>query len=88
MLGEVVVIAALFAAGLLVLLARSRRSGRSGGSTAGHHDPAAIGKYTMDPATLSYRYDLPNVPPGSGSPPPGSGPPGKLRRHRRRPDRD
>jgi hypothetical protein len=83
MLGEVVVIAALLAAGLLVLLTRRQRSGKSE-STAGHFDPAAIGSYELDPATLRYRYQLPTVQQGGGSPPPGSGPPGRRRRRRRR----
>jgi hypothetical protein len=83
MLGEVVVIAALFAAGLLVLLTRSRRTGKSE-STAGHYPPAATGSYELDPATLRYRYQLPTVQQGGGSPPPGSGPPGRRRRRRRR----
>jgi len=88
MLGDLIVIGALLAVALLVLLTRQRRSSSDRRSTAGHYDPDAIGKYTMDPATLAYRYELPDVAAGA-SPPPGNGPPaGRHRRRRRRPDRD
>ena len=70
---------------VVVLLATTgRRSGR-GRSTAGHYDPDAIGGYTLDPATMRYRYDLPTLPRTSASMPPGEGPPHRGRRRRRRP---
>lgn len=76
----------LIIAALIVLLVglTTRRPGRGGGSTAGHYDPDAIGAYTLDPATMRYRYDLPTLPRAGGGAPPGSGPPHRRRRRRRR----
>jgi hypothetical protein len=70
----------------IVLWTTGGRSTRDGGSTAGHYDPDAIGRYTLDPATMRYRYDLPTLPPSGAPPVPGSGPPHHRRRRRRRPD--
>lgn len=64
---------------VVILIATSGRRGRGGGSTAGHYDPNAIGGYSLDPATMRYRFDLPTLPRSSASTVPGSGPP-----HRRR----
>jgi hypothetical protein len=68
---------------LVVMTGRNSRRGR--GSTAGHYDPDAIGGYTLDPATMRYRYDLPTLPRSSGSVPFGDGPPHRRRRHGTRP---
>jgi hypothetical protein len=75
----------LIIAGVIVLLVAltTRRTGR-GGSTAGHYDPDAIGSYTLDPATMRYRYDLPILPRAGSAAPPGSEPPHRRRRRRRR----
>lgn len=75
----------LIIAGVIVMLVAltTRRTDR-GGSTAGHYDPDAIGGYTLDPATMRYRYDLPTLPQASGPATPGSGPPHRRRRRRRR----
>lgn len=67
---------------VLLIAMTGRRSGRSGGSTAGHYDPDAIGQYILDPATQSYRYQLPTLP-RSANP---AGPPHRRRRRRRRTD--
>jgi hypothetical protein len=76
----------LIIAGVIVLLVAltTRGTGRGGGSTAGHYDPDAIGSYTLDPATMRYRYDLPTLPRAGGAAPPGNGPPHRRRRRRRR----
>lgn len=51
---------------VLVLIATARRrSPHDGESTAGHYDPNAIGGYTLDPATMGYRYELPAPPPAT-----------------------
>ena len=71
---------------VVILIATSGRRGRGGGSTAGHYDPNAIGGYTLDPATMRYRYDLPTLPRSSAPTVPGSGPPHRRRRRRRRTD--
>ena len=68
-------------AGLVVMT--GKRSGGKGESTAGHYDPDAIGSYTLDPATMQYRYDLPTMPRSGGPALPGSGPPHRRRRRRR-----
>jgi hypothetical protein len=60
-----------------------RRSADGSESTVGHYDPDAIGSYTLDPATMRYRYDLPNLPRAGGAATPGSGPPHRRRRRRR-----
>ena len=66
---------------VLLVVTNGMRS-RGAGSTAGHYDPNAIGDWTLDPATMRYRYDLPTLP-RSGVPlPPGSGPPHRRRRRR------
>lgn len=44
---------------LLLIATARRRSPHDGESTAGHYDPNAIGGYTLDPATMGYRYELP-----------------------------
>ncbi|HEX9765359.1 MAG TPA: hypothetical protein VGA36_01250 [Nitriliruptorales bacterium] len=79
-------VVALVALGIVVLLlvvAAGRRSPRDGGSTAGHYDPNAIGSYTLDPATMTYRFDLPTEPRTGAEATPRAGPP--RRRRRRRP---
>jgi hypothetical protein len=78
----------LIIAVLIVLLVAltTRRTARGGGSTAGHYDPDAIGGYILDPATQSYRLELPNVA-RTGKPMAlGAGPPYRRRRRRRRTD--
>ncbi len=62
------------------------RSAGTGESTAGHHDPDAIGRYVLDPATQSYRYELPNVARTGRPMAPNAGPPHRRRRQRRRTD--
>lgn len=47
---------------LLLIATARRRSPSDGESTAGHYDPNAIGRYTLDPATMGYRYELPDPP--------------------------
>jgi len=84
-MGDWIVIFAVIVAVLLLVYATGRRSPRDGGSTAGHYDPDAIGGYTLDPATLRYRYDLPTLPRTGAPAVPGSGLPHRRRR-RRRPD--
>ena len=79
--GRALVLAAVLVI-VLALLARGTR--RGGGSTAGHYDPNAIGRYTIDPITKLSRYELPTLPP-NGSAAPTGGPPHRRRR-RRRPD--
>lgn len=81
----IVIFAVIVAVLLLVYATGGRRSPRDAGSTAGHYDPEAIGGYTLDPATMRYRYDLPTLPPTGAPAVPGSGPPPRRRR-RRRPD--
>lgn len=61
-----------------------RRSAGGGDSTAGHYDPDAIGSYVLDPATMTYRHELPTVPRTGGVGEPGAGPPHRRRRRRRR----
>jgi hypothetical protein len=83
-LGREWLVVLIFAVVVLLVAATGRRSGRGGGSTAGHYDPDAIGRYTLDPATQAYRFELPDVA-RSGKPiAPGSGPPHRRRRRRRR----
>jgi hypothetical protein len=69
---------------VVILIATSGRRGRGGESTAGHYDPNAIGGYTLDPATMRYRYDLPTLPRSSVPAVPGNAPPHRRRRRRRR----
>jgi hypothetical protein len=78
----------LIIAGVIVLLVAltTRRTSRGGGSTAGHYDPDAIGSYTLDPATMRYRYDLPTLPRAGGAATPGSGPSHRRRRRRHKTD--
>jgi hypothetical protein len=71
---------------VLLVATTGRRFGRGGGSTAGHYDPDAIGRYTLDPATMAYRFDLPTVPRPRTPGEPAEGPPHRRRRRRRRPD--
>ena len=66
---------------LVTMTGRRSRGGRE--STAGHYDPDAIGRYVMDPATQTYRYELPNVARTGGQMAPGTGPPHRRRRRRR-----
>jgi hypothetical protein len=80
---EVVVVVVIFI--VLVLIATTGWSRRSGGSTAGHYEPDAIGEYTLDPATMRYRYDLPSMPPSTSVTESGVGPPHRTRRRRKRP---
>jgi hypothetical protein len=83
-----VVILAVVIAVLLLIVALSGRSSRGGRSTAGHYDPDAIGGYTLDPATMRYRYDLPTLPRGSAPTGRGSGAPRGRRRRRHATPRD
>ena len=69
---------------VVILIATSGRRGRGGESTAGHYDPNAIGGYTLDPATMRYRYDLPTLPRSSVPAVPGNAPPHRRRRRRGR----
>jgi len=85
-MGAWIVIFAVIVAVLLLVYATGRRSPRDGGSTAGHYDPDAIGGYTLDPATLRYRYDVPTMPRSGAAAAPGTGPPRRRRRRRPRPD--
>ena len=61
-----------------------RRSAGGGDSTAGHYDPDAIGAYTLDPATMQYRYELPTVARTGRQMAPDAGPPHRRRSRRRR----
>ena len=79
------VVVIILAVVVLLIAAFTRRSERDG-STAGHYDPDAIGRYVMDPATQSYHYELPTLPRSGGPASPGSGPPHRRRRRRRRTD--
>lgn len=85
MLGPFIVVLVVMLLLLIVIGTAGRRSSRGGDPTAGHFDPNAIGGYTLDPATMRYRYDLPTLPPGESPMATGSGPPHRRRR-RRRPD--
>lgn len=77
----VVLIVALI---VVLLVTTGRRSARRGKeSTAGHYDPDAIGRYIMDPATQTYRYELPTVARTGGQMAPGTGPPHRRRRRRK-----
>jgi hypothetical protein len=75
--------------GVIVLLVATsaRRSGIEN-STVGHYDPDAIGRYVMDPATQTYRYELPNVAKDGGPVAHGGGPPHRRRRRARRTGRE
>jgi hypothetical protein len=87
MLGPFVVILLVVVIAVALLMASAGgRSRREGKSTAGHYDPDAIGQYTLDPATMRYRYDLPTLPRSGAPAAPGSGPPRRRRRRRRRTD--
>ena len=70
---------------VLLVALTSRRSSRERDATAGHYDPNAIGKWTLDPATMVYRYDLPTLPGSGVSVALGSGPPHRRRRRRAQP---
>ncbi len=85
-MGAWIVIFAVLVVVVLLLYATGGRSPRDGESTAGHYDPDAIGGYTLDPATMRYRYDLPSGPASGPGAAPGNGPPRHRRRRRRRPD--
>lgn len=65
---------------VLLVVMSGRRSSRERDSNAGHYDPDAIGRYVMDPATQTYRYELPNVALSGGQMAPGTGPPHRRRR--------
>jgi len=80
-MGDWVILFAVVVAVLLLVAAAGRRSEHDGGSTAGHYDPNAISDYTLDPATMRYRYELPTMPPTGPPAAPVSGPP-RRRRHR------
>jgi hypothetical protein len=73
---------------VLLVVLTGRRPSRERDSTAGHYDPSAIGDWTLDPATMRYRCELPNLPRSGVPVPPGSGPPHRRRRHRARPGAD
>ena len=83
-MGREWVVVLIIAVVVLLVATTGRRSGRGGGSTAGHYDPDAIGRYTLDPATQAYRLELPDVAPSGKPIAPGSGPPHRRRRRRRR----
>ena len=83
-MGREWVVVLIIAVVVLLVATTGRRSGRGGGSTAGHYDPDAIGRYTLDPATQAYRLELPNVAPPGKPIAPVSGPPHRRRRRRRR----
>lgn len=68
---------------VVLLVAVTGRRSRGRHSTAGHFDPDAIGGYILDPATQSYRYELPNVARTGKPMAPGTGPPHRRRRRRR-----
>lgn len=87
MLGPFIVVLIVMALLLIVVGTTGRRSPRGGASTAGHYDPNAIGGYTLDPAMMRYRYDLPTLPPGESPMSTGSGSPHRRRR-RRLPDEE
>jgi hypothetical protein len=80
------VIVLVIAIVVVILIATSGRPRREGGSTAGHYDPNAIGQYTLDPATMRYRYDRPTLPRSNVPAVSGDGPPHNRRRRRRRTD--
>jgi hypothetical protein len=86
MLGPFVVILLVVVIVLILVGTTGGRTRRGGESTAGHYDPDAIGQYTLDPATMRYRYDLPTLPRSGAPAAPGSGPPRRRRRRRRRTD--
>lgn len=73
---------------VLLVVLTGRRPSRERDSTAGHYDPSAIGDWTLDPATMRYRYELPTLPRPGVPVPPGSGLPHGRRRHRARPGAD
>jgi hypothetical protein len=77
-------VAVLIIAVIVIVALAGRRSGAGRGSTAGHYDPDAIGRYVLDPATQTYRYELPSVARDGGQVPIGNGPPHRRRRRRRR----
>lgn len=80
-------VAVLLIALVVVLVAMTGRRSRGGReSTAGHYDPDAIGRYVMDPATQTYRYELPDLAHTGGQMAPGTGPPHRRRRRKRRTD--
>jgi hypothetical protein len=79
------VVVVIVAVVVLLVAVTGRRSGRGGGSTAGHYDPDAIGHYTLDPATMAYRHELPRLPRSRAPGGRGDGPPHRRRR-RRTPD--
>jgi hypothetical protein len=86
MLGPFVIVLLVVVIVAILVGTTGRRTSRSRESTAGHYDPNAIGGYTLDPATMRYRYDLPTLPPGASPMTPGKAPPHRRRRRRRRPD--
>jgi hypothetical protein len=73
---------------VLLVLLTGKRPSRKHESTVGHYDPNAIGQYRLDPATQSYRYELPILPRSGVPVPPGSGPPHRRRRRRAQPGVD
>jgi hypothetical protein len=77
-------VAVLIIAVIVIVALAGRRSGAGRGSTAGHYDPDAIGRYVLDPTAQTYRYELPNVARDGGQMPIGNGPPLRRRRRRRR----
>ena len=79
------IVAAVFLLVVILVAMTGRRSSR-GGSTAGHYDPDAIGGYTLDPATMRYRYDLPTLPRSAVGTGRREAPPHRARRRRRPPD--
>ena len=81
---RLVILAVVFVVLLVLVAAGGSRSRRAGRSTAGHYDPDAIGRYTLDPATMTYRLDLPTLPRPGAPVPLGGGPPHRRRRRRRR----
>jgi hypothetical protein len=71
---------------VILFIATRPRSRRDHDSTAGHYDPNAIGQYIYNPATQTYRLELPTLPRAGAPATPGDGPPHRRRRRRRRPD--
>lgn len=83
-MGSEWVVVLLIALIVVLVVMTGQQSTRGGkGSTAGHYDPDAIGRWIMDPATQTYRYELPKVARTGGQIAPGTGPPHR-RRHRRK----
>lgn len=86
MLGPGIVVVVIVILVAVLVTKTGGRSRRGGGSTAGHFDPNAIGQYTLDLATMRYRYQLPTQPRASAPTVRDNAPPHGRRRRRRRTD--